>query len=208
MGFLAVVEQGARAYPALLPLVLVSIALTLWAYENKRWLWATVTGLLGCAVCVLYIGSPAGAADRSLEAGMHAGVGGAGASVTGRTGDPRTAATGQGTGRAGRPLLEPGRFSSSVRLHPRFPSDFPIPRSFRLESNSGGARSGNVTVRFRFTDEAANAVCDLREQGRANGWTVEILAPHRLVFHKNARVVEAWFSYPAHSVVLDIPDNQ
>ena len=47
MRFLAVVEQGALAYPALLPLVLVAFALTLWACENKRWLWATSTGILG-----------------------------------------------------------------------------------------------------------------------------------------------------------------
>jgi len=118
------------------------------------------------------------------------------------------AAVGQAQSSAGNKLLEPGRFASSVRLHPRFPRDFPIPRSFRLESNSGGARSGNLTVRFRFTGEAANAVCDLREQGKAKEWAVEILAPHRLVFHKDGRVVEAWFSYPAHSVVLDIPDNR
>src|SRR2546426_12811012 len=98
MGFLAVVEQGARAYPALLPLVLVSIALTLWACENKRWLWATVTGFLGCATCVLYIGSPAGAADRAVEAGMHAGVGQAGASGAGPTGYSPTAAARAGTG--------------------------------------------------------------------------------------------------------------
>jgi len=188
MGFLAVVEQGARAYPALLPLALVSIALTLWACENKRWLWATVTGILGCAACFLYLGSPVRAAAQPGTAGMQAAVGQVGTTT--------------------HSLLDPGRFSSSLRLHPRFPRDFPIPRSFRLESNSGGARSGNLTVRFRFIGEAANAVCDLREQGRANDWVVEILAPHRMIFHKNGRTVEAWFSYPAHSVVLDIPDDQ
>ncbi len=190
MGFLAVLEQGARAYPALLPLLLVSIALTLWACDHRRWLWATVTGVVGCTACLLYITSSADASARPGATGLQAAVV--------RPGSP--AAT--------RTLLEPGRFSSRVRLHPRFPRDFPIPREFRLESNSGGARSGNLTVRFRFTGEAANAVCDLRAQGRASGWAVEILAPHRVTFHKNGRLVEAWFSYPAHSVVLDIPDDR
>jgi len=201
MGFLAVVQQGARAYPALLPIALVFIALTLWACENKRWLWATATGIIGCAACVLYVSSPAGAIGRPMEAGVPSGVGQAIAAA----GD---AAAGQRAGEPSGPLVDPGRFSSRVRLHPRFPRDFPIPRSFRLESNSGGARSGNVTVRFRFSGEAANAVCDLREQGKTKNWTVEILAPHRLIFHKNGRMVEAWFSYPARSVVLDIPDNR
>jgi hypothetical protein len=207
MGFLAVIEQGARAYPALLPLALVSTGLTLWACENKRWLWATVTGMLGCAACLLYVGSPARASETLGEAGMHATVGGVGTAAEISPGFRNTERS-AGTGGATRALLDPGRFSSGIRLHPRFPKDFPIPRSFRLESNSGGARSGNLTVRFRFTGEAANAVCDLRKQGRASDWSVEILAPHRMVFHKDGRVVEAWFSYPAHSVVLDIPDNQ
>src|SRR5438093_593198 len=207
MELLAVVEQGARAYPALLPLVLVSIALTLWACENRRWLWATVTGILGCAACVLYIGSPAGAADRVGEAGMHAAVGQA-HPVEGNARDDPGPRDRERSGDTTRALLEPGRFASTVRLHPRFPRDFPIPRSFRLESNSGGTRSGNVTVRFRFSGEAADAVRDLREQCRANDWSVEILAPHRMPFRKDGRIVEVWFSYPARSVVLDIPDNR
>ena len=198
MEFLAVVEQGALAYPALLPLVLVALALTLWACEHKRWLWATGTGILGCAACFVYIGSPANASAQPGNAPLQAGV----AQV-----EPDKALT-RGSRSAPHALLDPGHFSSSVKLHPRFPRDFPIPRSFRLESNSGGARSGNLTVRFRFTGEASNAVCDLREQSRSDGWTVEILAPHRMTFHKDGRLVEAWFSYPAHSVVLDIQDLQ
>ena len=195
MKFLAVVEDGALAYPALLPLVLVVLSLTLWALENKRWLWATATGVFGCAACLLYVASPASALARPADRVLHAGV----AQV-----EPAKGSAGErGITHA---LLDPGHFSSSVRLHPRFPRDFPIPRSFRLESNSGGARSGNLTVRFRFTGEAGTAVCDLREQGRADGWDVDILAPHRMIFRKDGRVVEAWFSYPAHSVVLDIPD--
>ena len=205
MGFLAVIEQGARAYPALLPIALVFIALTLWACENKRWLWATATGIIGCAACVLYIASPAAATDGPVGGARQRGVG----PIVASTGSGREAGASRSTRRdTGGPLADPGRFSSTVRLHPRFPRDFPVPRSFRLESNSGGTRSGNVTVRFRFSGEAANAVCDLREQGRANDWSVEILAPHRLIFRKDGRVVEAWFSYPAHSVVLDIPDNR
>jgi len=76
----------------------------------------------------------------------------------------------------------------------------------RLETNSGGLRSGTVTVRFRFRGEGADAVQDLRDMGRTNGWEVEVKAPHRLVFRKGARIIEAWFSFPGHSVVLDIPD--
>ena len=207
MGFLAVLEQGVRAYPALLPLALVSIALTLWACEHKRWLWAAGSGVLGCAACLLYIGTPAQATARPGDHGVPASVGQVGYTNAGLKG-PRGASGKDRSGRATRALLDPGRFSSSVRLHPRFPSDFPIPRAFHLESNSGGARSGNLTVRFRFTGEAANAVCDLRGLGRSNGWVVEVLAPHRMNFRKDGRVVEAWFSYPAHSVVLDIPDNR
>ncbi len=202
MEFPAVVVQAARTYPALLPLVLGALGLTLWACERKRWLWATATGILGGAVCLLYVGSPASASGRPEETALHAAVGQVDAA-------PRPAGVGDSKGNAKtHALLDPGRFSSSVRLHPRFPRDFPIPRSFRLESNSGGARSGNLTVRFRFTGEAGSAVCDLREQGRLDGWTVDVLAPHRMIFHKDRRVVEAWFSYPAHSVVLDIPDFQ
>src|SRR5262245_8709751 len=204
MGFLAVIEQGARAYPALLPIALIFIALTLWACDHKRWVWATATGLLGCVACVLYIASPAAATDGPL-ADAQRGLGPTVAS----TSSSREARSSNGARRDKRgPLADPGRFSSGIRLHPRFPRDFPIPRSFRLESNSGGTRSGNVTVRFRFSGEAANAVCDLQQQCRANGWSVEILAPHRMTFRKDGRIVDAWFSYPARSVVLDIPDNR
>ncbi len=182
MGDLAVVEQSARAYPALLLLVIVSIALTLWAGEHRHWLRATVIGVLGLAVCFLYVASPAGGPSGSLS---PVGI------------------TGSGAVHA---LIEPRRFSSAVRLHPRFPQDFPIPKEFRLESNSGSISGGILTVRFRFTGEAPNAVCDLRTLGRRSGWNVEILAPHRMTFRKDGREIEAWFSFPAHSVVLDIPD--
>jgi len=208
MGFLAVVEQAARTYPALLPLALVSIALTSWACERKHWLWAMATGTLGLAACVLYVTGPARALSPADESGALA----ASSQVdiaTGKGADGPPANLSPGTtsrGGAIHTLLEPGRFSSAVRLHPRFPRDFSIPRAFRLESNSGGMNGGILTVRFRFTGEAVNAVCDLRMLERRTGWDVEILAPHRMIFRKDGREVEAWFSFPARSVVLDVPD--
>ena len=199
MGFLAVAQQAAQAHPALLVLLFGSIALTLWACKQKRWMWATGTGVLAGAAFLLYMGAP----DRAIAP--------AEATAASATAGPMDLATvGQGDAAAGtrHALLEPGRFSSTVRLHPRFPPDFPVPRVFRLESNSGGVRSGNLTVRFRFRGEASNAVCDLRAQGRKKGWNVEVLAPHRLIFRKDGRIVEAWFSFPARSVVLDIADSR
>lgn len=193
MESLGVVAQEAKAYPALLPIVLIALALVLWARDHKRWLLATVAGILGVSVCVLYIDTPAGAVDPGgpVQASL--------------TPIPGTLPAVHHDG-ARRTFTAPGRFASAVRLSPSFPSDFPIPRSFHLESNSGSARSGNLTVRFRFSGEAEDAVCDLRSQGRQDGWSVEILAPHRVNFRKDSRIVEAWFSFPAHSVVLDIPD--
>jgi len=206
MGLLAVVEQGARAYPALLPLVLISIALTLWARERKHWFGAAALGTVGLASCILYVVDPARGFPPS-DATMTASAPGQFPGATEATGRPILSPAGAyGKGRAIHPLLEPRRFSSSVRLHPRFPQDFPVPAEFRLESNSGGASGGVLTVRFRFTGEAPNAVCDLRTLGRRGGWDVEILAPHRMIFRKGAREIEAWFSFPARSVVLDIPD--
>src|SRR5882672_8412753 len=105
MEFLAVVEQGALAYPALLPLFLVALALTLWACEHKRWLWATAAGILGCAACMVYIGSPANASARPGNAPLQAGV----AQV-----EPDKALT-RGSRGATRALLDPGHFSSSVK---------------------------------------------------------------------------------------------
>jgi len=208
MGSLAVVEQGARAYPALLPLVLISIALTLWAWERRHWFGAAVFGTLGVAACLFYLVDPARAISPS--AGSSAVAAPAPAQAPFRTDSPSRLvplpAGAYGKGPAIHPLLEPRRFSSSVRLHPRFPQDFPIPNEFRLESNSGGVYGGVLTVRFRFAGEAPNAVCDLRTLGRRSGWDVEILAPHRMIFRKDGREVEAWFSFPARSVVLDIPD--
>ena len=208
MGNLAVVEQAARAYPALLPLVVVSIALTLWAGERRHWLRATATGILGLMVCFFYVASPARALPSTGGTGSLAASTRAGATAATATGGAPADLSPVGTSMNGaiHALLEPRRFSSAVRLHPRFPQDFPIPKAFRLESNSGGIYGGVLIVRFRFTGEASNAVCDLRVLGRRSGWDVEILAPHRMIFRKDGREVEAWFSFPAHSVVLDIPD--
>lgn len=192
MGFLAVILQAAQAHPALLALLLGSIALTLWACERKRWMLATATGILGGAASLLYMGVPARAISPADASAALAPTGQADVAAAGTT----------------HALLGPGRFSSTVRLHPRFPRDFPVPGVFRLESNSGGMRGGNLTVRFRFRGEAADAVCDLRTQGRKRGWDVEVLAPHRLAFRKDGRIVEAWFSFPARSVVLDIADSR
>lgn len=193
MGILAVVQQAAQSYPVLLVVLLGTIPLTLWACKQKRWMWATGSGLVAGAALLLYMAAP----DRAL-------------SPSEASASPALATTGPGPSAAGtkHALLEPGRFSSTLRLHPRFPADFPVPRVFRLESNSGGVRGGNLTVRFRFMGEASNAVCDLRSQGRRKGWNVEVLAPHRLIFRKDDRVVEAWFSFPARSVVLDIADSR
>lgn len=193
MGFLVVVLQAAQAHPALLALLLGSIALTLRACERKRWrLAAAAAGILGGAASLLYMGVPARAVSPADASAALAPTGQADVAAAGTT----------------HALLEPGRFSSTVRLHPRFPRDFPVPRVFLLESNSGGMRGGNLTVRFRFRGEGADAVCDLRTQGHKTGWDVEVLAPHRLAFRKDGRIVEAWFSFPARSVVLDIADSR
>ncbi len=199
MGFLAVAQQAAQAHPVLLLLLFGSIPLTLWACKQKRWMWAAGSGAIAAAAFLLYVGAP----DRALAPA-------AASAAPVATGQMDLATAGQADAAAGtkHALSEPGRFSSTVRLHPRFPRDFPVPKVFRLESNSGGVRGGNLTVRFRFRGEASNAVCDLRTLGRRKGWNVEVLAPHRLIFRKDGTIVEAWFSFPARSVVLDIADSQ
>ncbi len=103
-------------------------------------------------------------------------------------------------------LSYPGYFSSTSRLHPRFPIDFPLSSTFVLEHSSGGMRQGAVTIRFRFRGEGADAARDLQDAGHRNGWNVEVLAPHRMIFRKGGHTVEAWLSFPGHALVLDIPD--
>ncbi|HXH29064.1 MAG TPA: hypothetical protein VNL37_08465, partial [Candidatus Polarisedimenticolia bacterium] len=102
--------------------------------------------------------------------------------------------------------LEDTEFSSTTRLHPRFPGDFPLPRIFRLEYTYGGLRHGAVTVRFRFQGDPVDAVHDLIEAGRSAGWSTDIKAPHRVSFHKSGRTIDAWFGFPGHALVLDLPE--
>lgn len=207
MGILAVVQQAGQSYPVLLVVLLGTIPLTLWACKQKRWMWAAGSGLVAGAAFLLYMAAPDRAISPSDASASQALAGHASLATAGQ-GRPAMDGQAANPGGTNHALLEPGRFSSTIRLHPRFPPDFPVPKVFRLESNSGGVRGGNLTVRFRFRGEAANAVCDLRSQGRRKGWNVEVLAPHRLVFRKDDRIVEAWFSFPARSVVLDIADPQ
>lgn len=191
MGVLGAVARSAQTYPALLPICLAAVAVALWAYQRRKWMLLTAALLAGGISGLLYTGGIQAQAMPRLP-----GSGDSGMVVAGR---PFRAGIGSARG-------EGGHFSSTARLHPRFPEDFPVPSVLRLESNSGGLRSGTVTVRFRFRGEGADAVRDLRDMGRANGWDVEVKAPHRLVFRKGGRIVEAWFSFPGHSVVLDILD--
>ena len=97
-------------------------------------------------------------------------------------------------------------FHVSHRLHPRFPDDFPLPSFFVHDHSRGHARHGALTIRFRFRGDPTAAVADLATVGRDNSWEVEQRAPHRLVFRKGERTVEAWFSFPGRSLVLDVPD--
>lgn len=181
MGIVGAMVQTAQSYPALIPLVAAAVGLALWSYRRHRYALATLSVLLGSALVLLYTG---GTPATALSPG----------------GGLEPAAVAHG----GQALPAVSR----VRPHPRFPADFPIPASFRPESSSGGAPGGALSVRFRFRGEGAEAVRALRTLGEANGWSVEQLAPHRLVLRKDNRTVEAWFSYPAHSVVLDIAEGR
>ncbi len=192
MGVLGVVERTAHSYPAVLPFLIIGLlASTLWAYRRRRyWLMGAIAILTVGATLIYTSDSSAEASARLLPAGGSALL--------------ATPAGGGGPPRDGPPQF--ANFSSTMRLHPRFPADFPLPSSFIHEHSSGGLRQGSVTVRFRFRGEGADAVHDLREEGIRSGWTVDVLAPHRMVFHKDNRMIEAWFSYPGHSLVLDIPE--
>jgi hypothetical protein len=200
MGVLGTVAQAAQLYPALIPLAAGAIGLALWAYRRKQFGLSLVALTLGGLFALLYTG---GAPALALN--------GPGPAPTVEA----TAVTAPSGISAGRGALttatlpadyDRARFSSTTRLHPRFPKDLPLPGVFRLETNSGGTRSGQVTARFRFRGEGAEAVADFKELAESSGWQVEVLAPHRLTLRKNDQVVQAWFSYPGHSVVLDIPD--
>lgn len=204
MGVLGVVGRTAETYPTLfIPVGLLSIALALWAYRRKRWSLVAGAVLVGAVSALLYTGGgdaealerlPVGA-QASVLAGPHAGGGGPPRSVASRAPVPRVP-------------VNLANFSSSTRLHPRFPDDLPLPGTFKVEHSSGGLRSGSITVRFRFRGEGKDAVRQLKDLGEKSGWNVDILAPHRLALHKGGRDVDAWFSYPAHSVVLDVNDQR
>jgi len=200
MGIVGVVARAAQSYPALLPIVAASIAMAAWAFRGRRWRIGVGAIVLGAIASVLYTGAlPALAlSDQAADsaAGDPAGLG-AGRS-SGGAGTAREAGGGGARQHEG--------FSSSARRHPRFPKDLPIPATFRLESNSGGSRRGTITARFRFRGEGAEAVKAFKDLSQAGGWEIDVKAPHRLVLHKDGRIVEAWFSFAAHSVVLDIPD--
>lgn len=191
MEVLGVVERAAGSHLAVLPfLELGLIASALWAYRRKRYGFMTATVLMSAGSVLLFSnGLSARASAREAPEG-----------ATLMAAPP---AGGGGPPPAGADL---SNYSSMSRLHPRFPDDFPLPATFIHEHSSGGLRHGMLTVRFRFRGEGAEAVQELEDLGRRSGWAVEVKAPHRAVFRKGGREVEAWFSFPGHSLVLDIPD--
>ncbi|SRR6266571_56223 len=95
-------------------------------------------------------------------------------------------------------------FSSTRRLHPRFPADFPIPTIFILEHSTGGLRRGTITLRFRFHDDPIEALDALRDAAGKADWSMEMESSYRILFHKGPRTVAAWFGFPSHSLVLDL----
>ena len=197
MGIVGAIVRSAQSYPALLPIVAGFIGVTIWALRSRRWVMAGAAILSGSLTCLLYTG---GAPALASHAPAPTGRSDPPADHAGGLGDPTSVARDDVPGG--------GRFSSTARLHPRFPRDFPLPGIFRLESNSGGSSAGTLTARFRFRGEGADAVRILRDLGEKSGWQIEQKAPHRLVFRKDGRTVEAWFSFPAHSVVLDVSDRK
>ena len=204
MGIVGAIVRSAQSYPALLPIIVFFLGASLWAVRSKRWVMAGTTILSGSLACLLYTSGAPALAARPGEAASPAGQSVAGVGSRAAAGSR----AGDGPDGEAAPVQAGGRFTSVDRLHPRFPRDFPLPGIFRLESNSSGRREGTLTTRFRFRGEGAEAVRALRDLGLSHGWEVEQKAPHRLVFRKDGRSVEAWFSYPAHSVVLDVSDRK
>jgi hypothetical protein len=191
MGILGAVEHAAHVSPAVAPVVFATlVALTAWAYRRRRFGLCGSAALLAITAILLYTAGEANDAQARVptQGGLH----------------PPRAAPGGGPLPGVTPELS--QFSSTGHLHPRFPSDFTLPTDFIHEHSSGGLRQGAITVRFRFHGEPQDAVRDLQDAERSAGWDVEVLAPHRMVFRKEGRTVEAWFSFPGHSLVLDIPD--
>ncbi len=212
MGIVGAIVRSAQSYPALLPIIAFFLGASVWAVRSKRWVMAGTAILSGSLACLLYTSDAPALAARagkySNGAGEHSNL--VGEDLTASAPSVAGVGPGTGAGRSGDAAQVPagGRFTSVDRLHPRFPRDFPLPGIFKLESNSSGKREGTLTTRFRFRGEGGDAVRALRDLGLKSGWEVEQQAPHRLVFRKNGRSVEAWFSYPAHSVVLDISDRK
>jgi len=205
MGIVGAIVRSAQSYPALLPIIAFFLGASVWAVRKKRWVVAGTAILSGSLACLLYTSDAPALAAR---AGESPGLAGADPAVPSAS----AAGVGSGTGarRPGDAVQVPagGPFNAVDRLHPRFPRDFALPGIFQFESNSSGKREGTLTTRFRFRGEGADAVRVLRDLGLKGGWEVEQQAPHRLVFRKGGRSVEAWFSYPAHSVVLDISNRK
>ncbi len=192
MGVLGAVARTAQSYPAVLPfLILGLVAATIWSHRRRQY-WAMALMIILNSASVLMYSSGLSAEGSARLAPLAP--------------PPLVASPAGGGGPPRAPALDLANYSSTTRLHPRFPADFAIPPTFIHEHSSGGLRQGAMTVRFRFRGEGAGAVRDLREAGLRSGWAVDVLAPHRMIFHKSGRDIEAWFSYPGHSLVLDIPD--
>ncbi len=104
--------------------------------------------------------------------------------------------------------LDTNVFSSTKRLHPRFPADFPIPAIFALEHSTGGLRRGTITQRFRFRGDPIEAVDVLRDAARKADWSMEEESSYRILFHKGPRTVAAWFGFPSRSLVLDLREPE
>ncbi|MGH9798061.1 MAG: hypothetical protein ACRD5D_07875 [Candidatus Polarisedimenticolia bacterium] len=189
MGIVGALVRTAQSYPALLPLGALFLGLAVSAYRRKRRVLALLALVSGGVLALLYTGGlPARA--FSPRDGLQP--------------PPEASpAIRKPAGKGNRALPAISKF----RPHPRFPLDFPVPATFRVESNRGGSPGSDLSVRFRFRGEGAAAVRALQQLGEANGWLVEVRAPHRLGFHKDGRAVDAWFSYPARSVVLDISEG-
>ena len=178
MGVLGSMVRTTQTYPALLPLIILTITIAIWARRKGRFDLMGASILIAAISVFFYTGQRSAAAN-GLQAGLEI------ETVEG-------------------PPLQ--QIHPRSNLHPRFPRDFPVPAFFHHEHTRGQKRHGALTVRFRFRGSPADAVRDLAEAGRTHGWTVEQSAPHRLVFSKGNRTVDAWFSFPGLSLVLDVPD--
>jgi len=182
VGILGAVARTTQQEPVLVPVLLGAVALGLWSFRRRRWLLLSGSFLAAMAASVLYTGELMVQAASIQGAGQGAGP-------------PSFSAA-----------FDPGTRSSPIRLNTAFPADFPLPPIFKLEHSYAATGRGAMTVRFRFRGEPAAAVRQLADSGHGSGWAVEVIAPHRLVFRKDHRMIEAWFGFPGHSLVLDLSD--